>query len=183
MHPLLAARLAAAVASGSQHAGVLDKLCFARGAVASPPPAWAEEHAALHAAFLRAGLRCDFLTLPWYAAVLARLHLNVFRVDIPRTDVTDIGTLARAIAEGSGTAAYALPSLANHECDPNCDAVWRHGDATLALTARREIAAGEEVLITYIDSSVPVTQRREELRFAYGFECACAACVEELADA
>jgi SET and MYND domain-containing protein len=75
-----------------------------------------------------------------------------------------------------------LPSLANHVCDPNLDAVWLDGDATITLRARRDIAAGEELRITYIDSTVPVAERRETLRFGYGFDCACPACTEELAD-
>jgi SET and MYND domain-containing protein len=179
MHPLLAARLACAVASGSAHAITLDGLCFANGAVAAPPPQWLAEHASLHASFLRGGVPCDFLTPDWYVGVLARLHLNVFRVDIPRNDITDVASLARAIAHGSGTAAYLLPSLANHECDPALHAAWAGGDATLTLTARRDIAAGEEVRITYIDSGAGVAERREQLRFAYGFVCGCAACVEE----
>lgn len=86
-------------------------------------------------------------------------------------------------AEGSGTAVYMLPSLANHECDPNVHASWAlGGDATLTLSARRDVAAGEELRITYIDSASPAAQRQEELRFAYGFACRCAACVEELAE-
>jgi hypothetical protein len=103
MHPLLAARLACAVAQGAAHPSALDALCYARGAVDAPPPRWAEEHAALRAAFDAARLPAAFLTLPWYAGVLARLHLNVFRVDVPRTDVTDINALARAIAGAQRT--------------------------------------------------------------------------------
>ncbi len=98
MHPLLAARLACAVAQGSAHPSALDVLCFARGAVEAPPPSWVEEHAALRAAFDAAQLPAEFLTLPWYAGVLARLHLNAFRVDIPKMDIKDVAALSRAIA-------------------------------------------------------------------------------------
>jgi hypothetical protein len=99
-----------------------------------------------------------------------------------RTDVADIARLARIGAEGNGTAVYALPSLLNHECDPSVNAVWAHGDARLTLSARRDVAAGEELRITYIDASEPVNVRRNSLRYAYGFICGCTACNEEGAD-
>ena len=182
LHPMLAARLALLVVQGAEHPAALDSLCFARGAVEEPPPDWVTEHAQLAAAFSRAGLAAGFLTLPWYVGVLARLHLNAFRVDIMRTDVADIAALARFAAEGNGTAVYSLPSLLNHDCEPNVHAAWTHGDARMTLSTRRPVAAGEELRITYIDSSEHVTKRRQDLRFAYGFNCKCAACVEEAAD-
>jgi hypothetical protein len=86
-------------------------------------------------------------------------------------------------AEGNGTAVYLLPSLCNHACDPSAHAAWPHGDATLALSTRRECGAGEELRITYIDSSLPVAERQEQLHFAYGFACACDTCVDDLLDA
>ena len=55
----------------------------------------------------------------------------------------------------TGTALYTLPSMLNHSCDPSVDAVWDNGDATLTLRARREIDAGEELTITYIDADSP----------------------------
>ena len=184
IHPMLAARLALSVVQQAEHPAALDSLCYARGAVEAPPPEWVAEHTLLARAFAAAGLaNTDFFTLQWYVGVLARLHLNAFRVDITRTDVTDIASLARFAAEGNGTAVYALPSLINHDCDPSCDATWPSGDARMTLSTRRAMAAGEELRITYIDSSEPVDKRQRDLRYAYGFVCGCAACVEEAADA
>lgn len=97
LHPLLVARLACAVASGAAHPSTLDGLCFARGAVAHPPAAWLAAHAALRGAFDAARLRADFLTAEWYVGALARLHLNAFRVDLPRADVADLAALARVM--------------------------------------------------------------------------------------
>ena len=84
-----------------------------------------------------------------------------------------------ALGAGQGTALYGGPSLLNHSCDPNVDAVWVSGDATLTLRARRAIEEKEELTITYGDAEQPVTTRRERLRHAYGFTCACERCVEE----
>ena len=179
---LLAGRLACRVALGDAHAGVLDGLCYAN--LAETPPPWAEEHAALLAALasspaLRGRTDLSWLTERWYASVLSRLHLNSFRVEPVRTDVTSLQALALHAAHGSGTAVYLLPSLLNHDCEPNLDAVWRNGDATMQLVARRPIAAGEQLTITYTDSSAPVAERRAELLHTYGFTCNCQSCREE----
>ena len=182
VHPMLAARLALSVVQNAEHPAALDALCFARGAVESPPPEWLADHALLARAFAQAGIAADFFTHRWYVGVLARLHLNAFRVDILRTDATDISSLARFVAEGNGTAVYSpLPSLMNHDCDPSVDAAWMHGDARLSLSTRRALAAGHELRITYLDASEPVTKRRRDLQFAYGFVCECATCQDELA--
>jgi len=93
-----------------------------------------------------------------------------------------LDALAQQAQNGSGTAVYMLPSLLNHSCEPNIDAVWRDGDATLTLAARRDIAAGEELNITYIDAGLPATERRQLLLNGYGFVCMCPACVDELGD-
>ena len=64
--------------------------------------------------------------------------------------------VSSAAGLGTGSALYTLPSMLNHSCDPSMDAVWDGGDATLTLRARREIVAGEELTITYIDADSPV---------------------------
>lgn len=84
-----------------------------------------------------------------------------------------------AAGVGTGSALYALPSMMNHSCDPNVDAVWDGGDATLTLRCRAAVAPGEELTITYIDAETPLEARRQRLRHAYGFTCACARCEEE----
>lgn len=181
--PLLAARLACRVAQGAASSAALEPLCFAANAVRHPPPAWLEEHALLLDAFVRGGLPSRFLTPAWYVSVVARLHLNAFRVEPLRFDVTDLNTLAAQSLTGSGSAVYLLPSLVNHDCEPNLDASWPEGDATLVLSARRDIAAGEALSITYIDSGLGVTERQAQLHYGYGFNCACETCREELAGA
>jgi len=52
----------------------------------------------------------------------------------------------------------------------------------LWLVARRPIAAGEELSITYMDSSRPFAERRARLLHGYGFECACAKCQRDKAE-
>jgi len=77
---------------------------------------------------------------------------------------------------------YVLHSHLNHACAPNSSA--RHLDqqtarARLTLVAKRAIAPGEELTITYVDPSMPVRARRAELApWAFG-PCMCERCVEE----
>ena len=77
---------------------------------------------------------------------------------------------------------YTLHSHLNHNCRPNVSV--RHLDQRNALSritivAKRDMAAGEELLVTYVDPSLGVRQRRMQLG-AWGFgECGCERCIEE----
>jgi hypothetical protein len=78
-----------------------------------------------------------------------------------------------------GTAVYLVPSMLNHSCDPNVDVLFPSNNSTMHLQARRDVAAGEQLSITYIDAATSVATRRKELQWGYGFSCQCARCVEE----
>jgi hypothetical protein len=75
-----------------------------------------------------------------------------------------------------------LHSHLNHNCRPNVSV--RHLDQRTALSritivAKRDIAAGEELLVTYVDPKLGVRRRRLQLG-AWGFgECGCDRCIEE----
>jgi len=77
---------------------------------------------------------------------------------------------------------YTLHSHLNHSCIPNISV--RHLDQRTALSritiiAKRDIAVGEELVITYVDPSLGVRERRSQLG-AWGFgQCGCERCVEE----
>ena len=77
---------------------------------------------------------------------------------------------------------YTLHSHLNHSCRPNI--AVRHLDQRTALSrimivAKRDIAVGEELLVTYVDPSLGVRERGSQLG-AWGFgECDCERCVEE----
>lgn len=78
-----------------------------------------------------------------------------------------------------GTAVFLVPSMLNHCCEPNVGVQFPSNNSTMQLQARRDIAAGEELKITYIDAGVGVAARRAQLQWGYGFRCQCARCVEE----
>ena len=77
---------------------------------------------------------------------------------------------------------YTLHSHMNHSCKPNVSV--RHIDQRTALSritviAKRDIADGEELVVTYVDPSLAVRERRSQL-VAWGFgQCDCERCVEE----
>lgn len=59
------------------------------------------------------------LTMQWYIDVLARIHINAFRIELSGGSYTDLHSLASAsvVSEASvGNAVYMLPSFYNHDC-------------------------------------------------------------------
>jgi hypothetical protein len=77
---------------------------------------------------------------------------------------------------------YTLHSHMNHCCSPNVSV--RHVDQRTALSritvsAKRNIAVGEELVVTYVDPSLGIRERRSQL-VAWGFgQCDCERCVKE----
>ena len=76
-----------------------------------------------------------------------------------------------------------LASLTNHSCEPNVASRLGEdgggGAPELEFTALRDIAAGEQLLLSYIDCSLGFSARRERLTAGFGFHCACPRCVRE----
>lgn len=64
----------------------------------------------------------------------------------------------------------------NHSCKPNVANAWDAARAEKVLWAVRDIAAGEEVCVTYVRLLQERDQRRHRLA-QYGFLCACEACL------
>lgn len=79
-----------------------------------------------------------------------------------------------------GTALYSVQSGMNHDCDPNTEPRKDENDITGAcvLVARRNIAAGEEITISYIPEDLSRDERQDALA-DYGFVCRCKRCEEE----
>jgi len=74
-----------------------------------------------------------------------------------------------------GAALYEVASLANHECEPTADVLISPGGG-LALRARIPLAVGEQITISYLDSSLPYALRNRKLFMGYGFKCECSRC-------
>eukprot|EP00798_Chlamydomonas_sp_ICE-L_P016228 gene16228-22394_t len=120
------------------------------------------------------------LDLHWFVAMISRLHINVFRVGavLPMD-----GWVPLSVDGASGSAAYLVSSLFNHNCEPNVDVVFPRNDGMASFVAARDIDEGEQLCISYIESySMSLEQRRKHLRHTYGFICRCQLCQEEESD-
>lgn len=85
-----------------------------------------------------------------------------------------------------GTGFFPFVACANHSCAPNLASLkGEHDvDGTAVLVATRDVRAGEELCVCYIDAppGASLAQRREALR-DYGFVCNCTRCAAEEARA
>ncbi|KAG1680830.1 hypothetical protein FOA52_008163 [Chlamydomonas sp. UWO 241] len=175
-HSLLAAALGAAAAEAEA------QLLPGGPDAASSASVAAEASGAEGERMVRVGaLRAEVaaLDVEWYVRVLSTLHVNVFRVGcvLPPSRDTQFGPAT------SGSAAFMLASLLNHSCEPNIEVVFRRNSSVASFTAARDIGAGEQLFVSYLDEGLPLAARRSHLEFGYGFTCKCVRCVEEEADA
>ncbi|KAM7262289.1 hypothetical protein ACFE04_021366 [Oxalis oulophora] len=181
-YPLLVKRLACMVASGATRADSLDILQPA-GLSQQMILEMEEEFELLSRAFSNANITKDsltsqVLTKQWYTSVLARIRINAFRVEYIGGSYEDLLASAAASIEseaGVGNAVYIVPSLYNHDCDPNTHIIWINS-AEARLKALRDVEEGEELRICYIDASMGHDARQALLYQGFGFNCNCNRC-------
>jgi len=73
-----------------------------------------------------------------------------------------------------GRALFPKAAFFNHSCDPNLIPV--QVGASMLLQCTRPINKGEELCISYLDTSLDVHERRETLLDEYFFTCLCSRC-------
>ncbi|KAH9578183.1 SET domain [Trypanosoma melophagium] len=82
-----------------------------------------------------------------------------------------------------GQGIYTIGCLFNHSCEPNLQVLYSCvNDETLTVEAIRDIEPGEELLISYIDESLPYPDRQQQLYEHYLFTCRCPKCESESHD-
>ena len=67
----------------------------------------------------------------------------------------------------------------NHSCVPNCSVQWNPVTDREELFTAREVGAGEELTICYLDMVTNVSsreERRDYLERHFGFQCDCPLC-------
>ncbi|KAJ3110349.1 SET and MYND domain-containing protein 3 [Phlyctochytrium bullatum] len=69
---------------------------------------------------------------------------------------------------------FPFGALVNHGCDANATSEFR--GRVQYLVAQRDIDAGEEITIVYVDRCMQQDLRRQYLRSIYTFDCNCAQC-------
>jgi len=67
-------------------------------------------------------------------------------------------------------------ALFNHSCCNNCEFRISESTNDYIFTTNRDIAPGEEVCITYIDTTLSTKKRTTHLEYQYGFICTCQKC-------
>ncbi|GKV41877.1 hypothetical protein SLEP1_g49351 [Rubroshorea leprosula] len=180
-YPLLVKRLACMVMSGAVSADILDIL---QPTSLTPEMIIEMEEGfnLLKKAFTKANFmdeNVEFLTKQWYTAVLARIRINAFRIELAGGLYEDLLSSAAASVEAEaavGNAVYVLPSFYNHDCDPNTHIMWIE-NADARLKALRDIEEGEELRICYIDTSMSYDARQRILSQGFGFQCNCFRCL------
>ena len=116
--------------------------------------------------------------------VMMRLSCNIFTiVDTETNDPLGVGF-------------FPLSSSINHSCESNASVrygvyditlwflrykqpsgiLYRFTESRLSVVADREIHAGEEVTISYTNTSKPTWSRRHSLLLSYYFNCNCTRC-------
>lgn len=71
-------------------------------------------------------------------------------------------------------------ALFNHSCSPNAVVVFPNGSKEMVVVAIANIEAGQEVLTSYVDVSLPRHMRQTDLKKQYGFDCDCTLCALDL---
>ena len=80
----------------------------------------------------------------------------------------------------SGTGLFQTVSRLNHSCRPNISIEFPSGTFCAEGILVREVLAGEELTISYVNENLPVEKRRKKLKDFFGFDCMCEKCLEEL---
>ena len=76
--------------------------------------------------------------------------------------------------EAIGIAVDPLISVANHSCDPNC-IIMCDGPSVFIRTLK-PMKTGEEITISYGQTSLPFWKRQQDLKAKYYFYCRCSKC-------
>lgn len=85
--------------------------------------------------------------------------------------------------EGSGL--YIMQSKINHSCSPNAEITFPKGNHTLEIRAVKDINAGEEICISYLEECQLERSRHSRQRFLqenYIFLCECEKCLSQIND-
>jgi hypothetical protein len=78
---------------------------------------------------------------------------------------------------GIATGVFSALAWANHSCQPNAFVCFSHGSNR--LVSCRDIAANEEICISYIPVLDGYATRQADLLKRYYFKCSCARCIRD----
>ncbi|ROV89455.1 hypothetical protein VMCG_10198 [Cytospora schulzeri] len=105
-----------------------------------------------------------------YAVVVMARRYTIFKDNCARVGVDDTG-------EDSGL--FLLYSRINHSCSPNAHAHYNGTTERLTVHATRDIEAGEQVFVQYVDNACLPREQRQEQAKKFGFTCVCPTCTAD----
>jgi len=159
-----------------------------------------EDEAEQLRAILKANLQGleEFVTNERYTVFLGKLAYNAYgisfaggRDDKPpqsvRPEDAELTRTPNGTARQVGAGFFAVSSYISHSCDPCARPAFENGDSDMHLIATRDVKAGDEITVSYVDASVhddeDVVQaryrRRKELARGWRFACLCDRCIKE----
>ncbi|KAG8216403.1 SET domain-containing protein [Butyriboletus roseoflavus] len=103
-------------------------------------------------------------------------------VDMISRFITNTFALTSPSLTPIGATVSPLVAFTNHSCLPNAVVAFPRSGRTKAkepimnIIALRDIRAGEEVLMAYVDTTLPKVQRQMALAETYNFTCQCPLC-------
>ncbi|KAG5350891.1 hypothetical protein C0989_008893 [Termitomyces sp. Mn162] len=114
---------------------------------------------------------------------LSKFELNSPKdlVDITSRFITNTFSVTTPTLTPIGVSVSPIVALINHSCEPNAVVVFPRSSALspaqeslMQIIALRNINPNEEILTSYIDTTLPKYLRQKSLKETYNFECRCA---------
>lgn len=159
-----------------------------------------EDEAEQLRAILKANLQGleDFVTDERYTVLIGKMAYNAYGISFAggrdgkpppsvRPEDVELTRTPNGTARQVGAGFFAVSSYISHSCDPSARPTFENGDSEMHLVATRDVKAGDEITVSYVDASVhddeDVVQaryrRRKELARGWRFACQCDRCVKE----
>lgn len=85
--------------------------------------------------------------------------------------------MGHGAAYGSGL--FPFYSRGNHSCIPNSHNAYNPTIGQLTIQSTRQIRAGEQLFLSYIDGACRTNSQRQKQLNNWGFTCKCQACTDE----
>ncbi|GAA5952322.1 hypothetical protein JCM3765_001942 [Sporobolomyces pararoseus] len=102
------------------------------------------------------------------------LHISKNQLSVPKS-LGIFRTNAMDCTDGN-TAVFLVASRLNHSCQPTLVRTWVEEEGKEYFVTVRDVAEGEELTMSYVDSYNPKAERRSRLLQDYDFLCHCPSC-------
>jgi len=141
--------------------------------LSSPSPEAAEKYFSDLVSNIPADKQSAFYNLSDWRSEQAGVPKQAYRIFISNALPQGRG------AEATGAGVYETLCKINHSCLPSCHFSWNSNQREEVVHAVRDIPAGEELSVTYIEPFASRDARRRRLQDRFGFLCACPSCATE----